>query len=134
LKADFGSTAISIYHCGAGEAQHVGPEASTRSHVCLCAGGLSAVAVEEANRTLSQATCLKLSRLATVSKTHSNALSGNAIEGILTNTTIRGNAFERHHTQRNRVPSRLAKTLGESKRRSSQARHSGCYAWKVKPI
>jgi hypothetical protein len=96
------------------ECQSVGPEASPRSDYCLCSGSRNTVAEEEANRTWSRSTLWKLSRLATVSQTHSNALSGHVIEGLLTSEAISGNAFERHHTQRNRVPSRLARTVEES--------------------
>jgi len=134
LKTDFSSTVIAIQRCGAAEARAVGPEASSRSHLCACAGSRNAVADQEANRTSSQATCSKHSRLATVSQTHSNALSGNDFEGLLSTTAMRDNAFQRDHTQRNQVPSRLASALAESLPTSSQASHSGCCAWKVEPI
>jgi hypothetical protein len=52
-----------------------------------------------------------------VSQTHSNASSGYAIEGFLTSGAISGNAFERDHTQRNRVPSRLASTVEKANER-----------------
>ena len=134
LKAEFGPKAFPIYECAAAEAQHVGPEASSRSHLCVCAGGLNAVVVEAANRRSSRATVCRLARLATLSQTPSNAVSGHAIEGLRSNHAIGGNAFERHHRQRNRVPSRLARACEEGRRSSSQATHSGCCVWKVKPI
>jgi hypothetical protein len=104
LKRALGSTVIPIYHCGATEAQGVGPEASSRSRSeGMCFGLCKLVASDERFRTPSRST---------------------PAQALAFSNLIRRNAIERHSRQGPRTPSQGQRSLTQRIRMLSRERHS----------